>query len=597
LLKALEKDPARRYSTVDAFSADLRAYIESRPIQAQQPSMLYILRKFAARHRGGVAASALVALALGTSLAFGAWQARQTQLEAARAKRVLGFLQNLITEANPNNTGVQTITVLDLLRQAPAVAKRQFPDEAELQFEVLKPVEKILRDLEAAEALEPVEREMVKLLPSLASLPPEDAAELLSEYAMTLAYFGKLDQAEASVNEATKRLEDAGKKESAAHAAAMMYKAVLLAFRKSYDAAAVLALESHTRLTKHVAKDDPRTLKAVYLTIELLLNAERLRDAALLGEKSFTRAHIVAAPTEKERQHYRVLYASLQWYLGDLAKAELEYDVLLGEAKVFFGGGDVVYPKRLHLAGRVAIDNGRYEKGLRLFEEAAIIESKAVKPNRSVQVRILSHATIANLHLGQVSLAQTSFANATALSQQEPAISEPIYWQAAFLKALITSDHLVALRALDEQVKSLSVAGSANVLARNLVEIDRANIFRLEGKWPEALASCKTAISRLRARMPANHYHLARAEVRLAQLLVQSGALQEAQLTIEAAAANIEKALSAAHPLALQSRFVQGQIETKLGVPGGQLRTQRASREYETQLKRAIDPDVVLLHG
>jgi tetratricopeptide (TPR) repeat protein len=593
----LEKDVSRRYATVDKLGDDLRAYLTSRPIHAQPPSTFYILRKFAERHRGSVAASALVGLALTATLAFGAWQARQTHLEAARTKRVLTFLQNLIIEASPNNTGVQTITVLELLRQAPTVAQKQFPKEPELQFEVLKPVERILRDLEAAEALEPVERAMVKLMPLIKSLPTEDAAELLSEYGLTLTYLGKLDQADTSVNEAVNRLETEGKKATASHAVATMNQALLLAFRKSYDKAAELAMQSHTNLSKHVAKDDPRITKSAFMTIELLLNAEQLREAKLYGEKFFSREQIAAAPTAKERQHYRVLHASLQWYLGDPGGAELQYDELVKEAKIFFGEGDVVYPKRLHLAGRVAIDNGHYEKALRLLDEAVSIENKAAQPNRYAQIKTLSFATIAHLHLGQHALAKARFAQATVLSQQAPIMSEPSYWQAAFISALSASDYSQASRALDEQAKSLSIAGSTNVLARSEIEMDRANLFRISGNTEHALIVCKSAISALRARVPEEHYRLARADVRLAQLLAQSGSLEEAYRTIKSATAVLEKAIGNAHPLTLQSQFIRGQIETKLGNLSGLSRTHQAAQSYESQLKQPIDPKVTLLHG
>jgi serine/threonine protein kinase len=596
LLKALEKDPVRRYTTVDAFSADLRAYMESRPIQAQQPSMLYILRKFAARHRGGVAASALVALALATSLAFGAWQARQAHLEAARAKRVLTFLQNLITEANPNNTGVQTITVLELLRQAPAVAKRQFPDDAELQFEVLKPVEKILRDLDAAEALEPVESEMVKLLPSLASLPPEDAAELLSEYAMTLAYFGKLDQADASVKDALQRLESAGKKDSLKHAEVKLADAQMLSLRRAYDRAVPLATESFNRLTNYVPQDDPRLTKAAFNTVELLLNAGRFVEASDIGEKYFTLKHIAAMPMAKDRQQFRVTHASLKWYLGDPKAAAVEYGRLLEETKKFFGGTDVVYPKLLVLAARVAIDAAQYEKALRLLDEALTIEGNAKSPNRRAQVNLLSFATIANLSLGKINAANEALTRAGEIAQQSPIISTPMYWQAKFQKELTANNVEQAKLALDRQDASLGARETANPLAVSAIEIDYANIARFISNSPNALERCKAAVDVLRKRMSTQHYRLARAELRLAQLMALNGAPDEALRLVEGVIPKIGSAIGSDHPLTLQARFFQGQLEKLLAKTTGAKRMSEAASAYQTLLNRPIDPQLALLH-
>jgi tetratricopeptide (TPR) repeat protein len=47
--KALEKDPARRYPTAAAFAADLRAFLELKPVQARPPSALVRLRRWARR--------------------------------------------------------------------------------------------------------------------------------------------------------------------------------------------------------------------------------------------------------------------------------------------------------------------------------------------------------------------------------------------------------------------------------------------------------------------------------------------------------------------------------------------------------------------
>jgi eukaryotic-like serine/threonine-protein kinase len=596
LLKTLEKDVSRRYATVDKLGEDLRAYLASRPIHAQPPSTFYILRKFAARHRGSVAASALVGLALVSTLAFGAWQARQTHLEAERTKRVLTFLQNLIIEASPNNTGVQTITVLELLRQAPTVAQKQFPNEPELQFEVLKPVEKILRDLEAAEALEPVESAMLKMLPSLPALPLEESTELRREYARTLLFLGKRDDAEAMMRDALDRLVLAGKLESAAHAETTLAYAKLLSLRRAYDQAVPLATESFSRLTKYLSQDDPRLTRAAFNAIELLLNTGRFTEAEGIGEKYFALRHIAAVPTAKERQQFRVMYASLQWYLGNPKAAALEYDKLLEETKKFFGGGDVVYPQLLVLAGRVAIDTAQYEKATRLLNEALSIEAKAASPNRRTQINTLSFIVIANLNQGALKAADEAFLQANMISQQSPVITAPMFWQAKFQKDLVANNLDQAKLALDQQATLLGARETANPISVGAIEIDYANIARLAGNAADSLERCKAGVETLRKRLPAQHYRLARAELRLAQLLALNGTTEQAQRLVEGAAQRIESATGTDHPLALQARFLQGQVEQLRANPVGATRVDQTARAYETLLNRPIDPKLALLH-
>lgn len=64
ILKALERDPSRRYGNADDLADDLRRHLNFKPVQACPPSKRYLLQKFVRRHRVGVAAAAAVAVAV-----------------------------------------------------------------------------------------------------------------------------------------------------------------------------------------------------------------------------------------------------------------------------------------------------------------------------------------------------------------------------------------------------------------------------------------------------------------------------------------------------------------------------------------------------
>ena len=89
--RALEKSPARRFGSMDALAADLRAWLERRPVSAQRATAWYLTRRFLARH---ALAAALSAAALGTVVSGGAvaWHqadVAQTQAGARRRSRPL----------------------------------------------------------------------------------------------------------------------------------------------------------------------------------------------------------------------------------------------------------------------------------------------------------------------------------------------------------------------------------------------------------------------------------------------------------------------------------------------------------------------------
>jgi serine/threonine protein kinase len=64
VLKALRKEPERRYASVERLSEDVRRHLEQLPVRARPDTLLYRAGKFARRRRVGLAAAALIAASL-----------------------------------------------------------------------------------------------------------------------------------------------------------------------------------------------------------------------------------------------------------------------------------------------------------------------------------------------------------------------------------------------------------------------------------------------------------------------------------------------------------------------------------------------------
>ncbi len=83
VLKAIEKDRSRRYGSPAELAADLRRHLQHEPVQARPASAAYQLRKYARRHRGLVAAAAVVLAVLLAGIAASTTFA----IRASRAQR------------------------------------------------------------------------------------------------------------------------------------------------------------------------------------------------------------------------------------------------------------------------------------------------------------------------------------------------------------------------------------------------------------------------------------------------------------------------------------------------------------------------------
>ncbi len=98
LLKALEKPVERRYASVEAMAADIRATLAGFPVSARAPTWAYVGAKFVARHRVPVAAAALAAVALVAGAGVAAWQGQQARLARDDARQRLAEVRGVTHE-------------------------------------------------------------------------------------------------------------------------------------------------------------------------------------------------------------------------------------------------------------------------------------------------------------------------------------------------------------------------------------------------------------------------------------------------------------------------------------------------------------------
>ncbi len=75
VMKALEKDRARRYETADGLARDVERFLRHEPVEASPPGVGYRLRKFVRRHRAALATAAAFVLLLLGGAVVSAWQA------------------------------------------------------------------------------------------------------------------------------------------------------------------------------------------------------------------------------------------------------------------------------------------------------------------------------------------------------------------------------------------------------------------------------------------------------------------------------------------------------------------------------------------
>jgi non-specific serine/threonine protein kinase/serine/threonine-protein kinase len=152
LLKALRKEPERRYASVQEFSEDIRRHLERLPVLARSDSLSYRTSKFITRHKAGVAAVLIVALTLLSATIITGWQARVARQERDKSERRFGEVRKLAhavlfkyhdgIEKLPGSTPVRQMLVQDALEYLDNLSKESGND-AGLQREIAAAYQKV----------------------------------------------------------------------------------------------------------------------------------------------------------------------------------------------------------------------------------------------------------------------------------------------------------------------------------------------------------------------------------------------------------------------------------------------------------------------
>ena len=155
VLKAMEKEPDRRYATVDALAEDIARSLNDLPVIASPPSALYRMKKFIQRHKMGTVTTALVLLSITIGTAASVTQSirataaeRAAEAELERSQRVTQFLLSVL-QLEPSRESQTQLKVSTILADAETRVPQAFGDDPLTQAEMFTVLAKSYRSLGA----------------------------------------------------------------------------------------------------------------------------------------------------------------------------------------------------------------------------------------------------------------------------------------------------------------------------------------------------------------------------------------------------------------------------------------------------------------
>ncbi|MEO6589462.1 MAG: protein kinase [Pyrinomonadaceae bacterium] len=95
ILKALKKEPARRYASVEQFAGDIKKHLDGLPVIARPDTFSYRFEKFVVRNKISVVGGSLIVLSLLGGIAATSYQARRAEQQRVLAEKRFGEVREL----------------------------------------------------------------------------------------------------------------------------------------------------------------------------------------------------------------------------------------------------------------------------------------------------------------------------------------------------------------------------------------------------------------------------------------------------------------------------------------------------------------------
>jgi serine/threonine protein kinase len=231
VVKALEKEPQRRYQTVSGLAMDLQRYLDNEPVLARPPSRVYRLQKLVRRNKLAFAAATAVTLALAGGLSLTLWsllqekqarkrataaEALQNQLrqqaqagegkartEAAKSAQVASLLEEMLKGVGPSVAiGRDTTLLREILDRTAARVPQGLTNQPEVAMELCMVLAETYDELGLDKQAEGMTREALRLARAVYGERHRAVAKALRRLGYTLANQGKLGEAEPLVRQA-----------------------------------------------------------------------------------------------------------------------------------------------------------------------------------------------------------------------------------------------------------------------------------------------------------------------------------------------------------------------------------------------------------
>jgi eukaryotic-like serine/threonine-protein kinase len=388
VLKALEKDRARRYASAAGFAADIKRYLHDEPVLAHPPSTAYRARKYIRRHRLGVAIAAIGVLLLAAFAVVQSVQLRhiarerdRAERERDRADRMTQFTTGIFKLPDAGDPRNNTITAREFLDEASNQIGTGLNDDPELQAKMMFMLGQSYAALGFYSRAQTLVKRAVGIQLSVLGREHRDTLSSVRLLATILRLNQRYDESEKLLRETLATERRVLGNEDPETLSSMNALAATLFEEGHFSEQEKLERETLAIRLRVLGPEHPATLRSMQTLADALTSEGHYDEAEKLQREALEIQRRVFG-----REDMRTLSSmnSLAWTLeraGRLAEAENLQRSALDIARNVLGPESPGILIALESEAIFVSMEGRYSNAEKLFREAIEIASKTNEPS------------------------------------------------------------------------------------------------------------------------------------------------------------------------------------------------------------------------
>lgn len=456
VLTALNKEPERRYLSVEAFARDVKHHLGGQPVEARGNGFGYRAWKFIKRNRLGVATAAALAAGLTVSTLIASYGLIEARREAQVATEISDFLEEVFRSSDPGQSRGESVTVREVLDAAVARLEEQSTHDPMIDVRLRRTLGSVYKNLGLLETGEVILEQAAARADAQLGPSHEETLLTRTELGFTLWRRGRYPEAEQLLHQTFERSRAALGADASLTLTAANGLGLAVWRQSRFGEAEAIFEDTLDRRVRLYGVDHPETLSVINNLAGVHLMRWELADAASLYRQAWNAGRRVRGPDHPASLDSLNNLAMVHEMQGQLSQARDRFKQLVTLRQRVLGDRHPRTLSGMAKLGNVLRQLGALNEAESLLHSTLAAQEEALGPDHADT--LFTRAFLSHVYLARSNLDAAGQLYGDVLAERRRVLGEDHH------------DTLQSLRDLGELHQAAGRLAEAEALYRDVLE-------------------------------------------------------------------------------------------------------------------------------